>query len=266
MPRSAPLPTPAQLASLLAEEHRSHAPFHTLAPLRGGAALEDAYAVQDAFLEHLRARRGPSVGYKVGLTSKRMQALCGLTEPVAGSVLEQRVHASPAEIGLERHAHLGIESELCLTLADDLPPRAAPYSPTEIARALGSAAAAFELIDDRHADYSCLDAFTLIADNSWNEGVVLAPGRPVSGLDLAALAGTLQVDGARVDQGRSGDALESPVAVVAWLAAHLGRRGGGLKAGDFVMTGGIVPTRFAQPGQSYRFELEGLPAVELRIR
>ena len=30
-----------------------------------------------------------------------------------------------------------------------------------------------ELVDDRHADYAKLDVRTLVADNSWNAGVVL---------------------------------------------------------------------------------------------
>jgi 2-keto-4-pentenoate hydratase len=261
---------PAELAALLEREHRERVPFHSL--LREAqlpvevASLDHAYAVQDAFVARLGAAAGKPRGYKVGLTSRRMQQMCGIEEPVAGRVLARRVHASPAEVLLDRHLHLGIESELCLLLKADLPARATPYSSEEVARAVGSAAAAFELIDDRGADYAHLDAFTLVADNSWNAGVVLAAGSDAGGLDLSALEGRLLVDDRLVDRGHVADALGSPSAVLAWLAAHVGRRGEALRAGDFVMTGSVVPTRFARAGEHYRFELTGLAAVELRIR
>ena len=37
---------------------------------------------------------------------------------------------------------------------------------------------AFELIDDRNADYEGFDAHSLIADNTWNAGVILGDAIP----------------------------------------------------------------------------------------
>jgi 2-keto-4-pentenoate hydratase len=272
---------PAELAALLEREHRERVAFHSLLPevqltcdarveARSSCAnlpapMERAYAVQDAFVERLRGSAGAPCGYKVGLTSPRMQEMCGLDEPVAGRVLAQRLLRSPAQVPLERFMHLGVESEICLTLGADLPARTTPYSLAEVARSVSSAAAAFELIDDRGSDYARLDAFTLVADNSWNEGVVLASGRATSTAELGALEGTLWINDLLVDRGHSRDTLDNPLAVVAWLASHLGRRGTGLMAGDFVMTGSVVPTRFARAGEGYRFELTGFPPVELRV-
>ena len=42
---------------------------------------------------------------------------------------------------------------------------------------------AVELVDDRHCDYATLDVLSLIADNSWNAGIVLGVfQRPVQEL------------------------------------------------------------------------------------
>lgn len=253
-----------ELAALIEREHRERIAYHSLIEARMPCGLEDAYRVQEALVERLSATFGAVRGYKVGLTSRRMQSLCGLDEPVAGRVLARRVLSSPADIALERYVHLGVESELCLLLAEDLP-IASTYSAASVAPAVGGVAAAFELIDDRGADYAHLDAFTLVADNAWNEGIVLGEPGPAQALGSGALAGALWVDGRRVDHGSSADTLEHPCAVLAWLAGLLARRGAQLKAGDLVMTGSIVPTRFVRRGEHCRFELEGLPAAELCV-
>jgi hypothetical protein len=39
---------------------------------------------------------------------------------------------------------------------------------------IGGVCAAMELNDDRNADYNNLDVLSLLADNSWNGGVVLS--------------------------------------------------------------------------------------------
>lgn len=256
---------PHELAALLEREHRERIAYHSLIDEFSPLSLARAYEVQDAFVERLRGLAGENRGYKVGLTSRRMQQLCGLDAPVAGRVLEGRVLQSPATITLDRFVHLGVESELCLLLAHDLPARETPYSIEEALRAVGGVAAAFELIDDRGADYQRLEPFTLVADNSWNEGVVLGRVHATNTVELSGLAGTLIINDRIVDRGNSADTLEHPCAVVAWLATELGRRGAALRAGDLIMTGSVVPTRFATRGERYRFELAGLSPVELQV-
>jgi 2-oxo-3-hexenedioate decarboxylase/2-keto-4-pentenoate hydratase len=193
-----------------------------------------------------------------------MQQMCGIDQPVAGRLLSNRMLKSGCTVSAGSFVRLGVESELCIVLAKDLPGRSECYSLEEIGSAVGGVCAAFEIIDDRHSDYSVLDAFSLIADNSWNAGVVLAePGMPGN---MAALTGTLRINGEVVDVGSSADALSHPLAVVQWLCGHLFRRGASLAAGDLIMTGSIVPTRFAKPAEDYHFELEQLPPVSMRVR
>ena len=83
--------------------------------------------------------------------------------------------------------HLGLEFELALTLGEDISP-ATDHTPDSLKPRISAARPAYELIEDRSADYSNLDVKTMIADNAWCGGVVLGP--EIAGwqdMDLAAL-------------------------------------------------------------------------------
>lgn len=163
-----------QVAEHLMAEHAGGRRFTPFAAGSGIADLDGAYAAQDAFVGRLR--RGSTArpaGYKVGLTSRRMQAMCGIDTPVGGVILDGRVHESGVRLSLSDHGRLGLEFEICVIAGKDLPPIGRDYSEAEAAAAVGSVAAAVEMVDDRGCDYATLDVLSLVADNSWNAGVVL---------------------------------------------------------------------------------------------
>ena len=83
--------------------------------------------------------------------------------------------------------------------------------------------------------------------------------------DLATVEGVVAVDGKAVDRGAGRDVLGHPFHPVAWLATHLAAQGTGLRAGDIVMTGSVVTTKFPDRQSAYRFDVTGLGAVELAI-
>jgi 2-keto-4-pentenoate hydratase len=261
----AQMQTPGDLAASLWGQHRERTPFQSIKKLlpEGPSPIDSAYAVQAELVQLMVPSLGIPTGYKIGLTSLRMQQMCGLNEPVAGRLLEGRIQRGGARVQWDNYVRLGVESELCVVLKEALPLRLSPYTISQVGDAIGAVAAAFELIDDRGADYAQLDALSLVADNSWNAGVVL--GELASPMELGAIEGTLQVNGQLVDTGNSRDALSHPLAAVLWLSDHLHRHGSYLRAGDLVMTGSIVPTRTAKVGEHYRFELAGLPPAELWV-
>ena len=154
---------------------------------------------------------------------------------------------------------MGIECEIAVRMGADLPARAGGHTPETVAPAIAAVMPAFELIEDRNADYGALDAFSLVADNAWNAGNVL--GAPLSGwqdIDLRAVRGTLRVNGGIEGEGKGADALGSPLAAVAWLADRLAAQGKALERDMLVMTGSIVKTYFPNPGDRMVFSAEGL--------
>lgn len=253
------------LAQQLASAHQSRALFTPMPPATLGD-LNFAYAVQDHLVSRWRhAGEGDVMGWKVGLTSPRMQAFAGINQPITGAILSRRKRPSGATLDSSEYVHLGIEAELAVCVdrpfleVDEL-------HPDEVMNRLRSISAAFEIVEDRNADYRALDAASLIADNSWNKGVVLGAPTPAQKTQgLTGRRGVLTVNGELSDQGRSEDCGGDPLRIVAWLAAHLARRGQPLQPAQWVLTGSIVTTKFPQQGDRLHFTLEGLSPVEVRI-
>jgi 2-keto-4-pentenoate hydratase len=253
-----------QAAQALAEEHRGGVPFHPFAAEFGIRNIDEAYAVQREFVRLVNRTPGAGIaGYKIGLTVKRMQEMCGIDSPIAGIVFQDRVHKSGASLRTSAYGRLGLEFEIAVRMARELAPDRA-LGLADVAEAVDAICPAFEIIDDRNADYGNLEIRSVIADNAWNAGIVLGDFvKPWP--DLAAVEGVVLADGKAVDRGFGRDVLGHPFHSVAWLAAHLSRTGTTLRAGDIVMTGSLALTRFPDTACTYRFDLSGLGAVEVSI-
>src|SRR5258707_3469640 len=103
-----------------------------------------------------------------------MQAFCGIDHPIAGVVLARRVYQSRAAVRRADFGRLGLEFEIAVRLKSDVPVTGVPCTAELIAPHIGGVCAAIEVVDDRRADYGNLDVLSLVADNSWNGGIVLA--------------------------------------------------------------------------------------------
>jgi 2-keto-4-pentenoate hydratase len=256
--------TSVAVARQLFSEHGAGTNFHTLAAEAGVVDLTSAYAVQREFVELLRPGNGVTAGYKIGLTSARMQKMCNIDQPIAGVVLARRVMRSGIALTAAKYGRLGVEFEIGVRLGRDLPPAGAPYDAEAVGRAVDGVCAAVEVVDDRNADYKSLDVLSLIADNSWNAGAILDEFHP-RWPDLAAAKGTLTIDGKEIDSGHGRDVLGHPFVPLAWLANRLAADGSYLKAGDIVLTGSLVTTKFPKESGRYRYELAGIGAVDFSV-
>jgi 2-keto-4-pentenoate hydratase len=229
--------------------------------------LPAAYAVQDALHARLEAAGcGAVAGHKIGCTTPVMQRFLSIDHPCAGGVLEPTVQH---ERGTFRHTdflHVGVECEIAVRLAHDLPAAGAPYSRARVGAAIGACMAAIEVVDDRYADYRSFDTPTLVADDFFNAACVL--GAPVEAwreLDLAAIRGRMTINDAEVGAGSGGDILGHPLEALAWLANALAARGRQLQAGEFVLLGSVVETRWVEAGDLVEVALEGLGGASARF-
>jgi 2-keto-4-pentenoate hydratase len=254
--------TTATLAEALMTAHKSRSAFKPV--LMGGRPLTctQAYAVQDKFVEILCEETGSSVvGYKIGLTSPAMQEMCGIKSPVHGRIISSRAYESGSSVSLSHYKRVGLEFEIAVKVGKDI--LEVPSSHEEVSHYVEAICPAIELIDDSDADYSGLDAKSLIADNAWNAGIVTGAWYKKTPDNLASLTGRIFLDDTQIDEGRVGDALDHPFASIRWLSEELARQGRILKSGMVVMTGSIVQTRFPDRPGRWRYEIAGLGDVEL---
>ena len=251
-------------AEALLAEHKANTRFRTLGPPDGPATISDAYDIQERYVALLRRKLGEAVGYKVGLTSAAMQTFCGIDHPIAGVVLASRVHRSGANVRRADFGRLGLEFEIAVRFKSDVPVISKPWTAEAIAPHIDGVCAAIELVDDRSADYSNLDVRSLVADNSWNAGIVLSEFL-TKWPDLPGAPGRASRDGAAFGEGHGRDILGHPFNSAAWLATQLNSRGASLKAGEIVMTGSVMKTVFPEEAANYRFELAGIGVVEASV-
>lgn len=236
-----------------------------LAPLGAAAPADEAagYAVQQSVAQALGAV--PPAGFKIGATAKGMQAYLGLTAPVAGFVAGKGLHAPGATLHFADYLAPGVECEVGVRLGRDLP--AGPCTADEAAACVAEVFAAIEIVEKRYGDLAVLGVPTLIADQVFHAGGVCgapAPGWP--GLDLAAVAGRITVDGAVKGEGMGADLLGHPMHALAWLAeSGCAAAFGGLRAGQVVFLGSVTPPIWLEGPGLVEVAFSGLGTVRLRF-
>ena len=255
-----------QAAQFLFEAHAARKPYQPIPREFAPRTITEAYDMQDAYHKLITGGRGPIAGYKVALTTTVMQRMVGFDAPWAGAVFASGVHQSPASIRGEEYVHLGAECEVAVLLNRDMPAALAPYDRASAAEAVGALMPAFELVDDRGADYSDLFFLGVVADNTWNAGVVLGPQVTAwRDIDLATARGTMVINGQQAGEGKGGDVMGHPLEALAWLANTLAARGKSLSQGMFVMTGSIVSTKFLNAGDNATVSIDGLGEARLTV-
>ena len=250
----------AEAARYIHEAHRTRARYQNLPEAIAPSTVAEAYAAQAALCELWGSRLGPIAGLKIATTTRVMQELMGIDHPCMGTIFAARVYASPTTIAKADFINVRVECELAVRLGCDLPKSGVSYTRESVRGAVSEAMAAFELIEDRFADYKSSKALSLIADNAWNGGIVIGPAVPLpAGLDLDGIAGVLKSNGKETGTGKTDD----PLGSLAWLANQAAECGRPMTAGMVVITGSVIPTVDIAPGERLDFALDGVGETSL---
>jgi 2-oxo-hept-3-ene-1,7-dioate hydratase len=231
--------------------------------------LDDAYAIQQAWVELQVAAGARLVGHKIGLTSRAMQAAMRIDEPDFGALLDDMVFDDGAELAASRFCDPKIEVELAFVLGR---PLAGPdVTMLDVLSATEYVVPALELIDARSyrvhpqskAPRTVRDT---IADNAADAGVIVG-GRPVGPgeVDLRWVAALAYRNGVVEESGVAAAVLNNPANGVAWLArryASLGRR---LEPGQLVLSGSFTRPLDARPGDVFHVDYGPLGAIGCRF-
>jgi 2-keto-4-pentenoate hydratase len=250
-----------QAAKSLFAQYQANETFTALPGPWNIETIPEAYAVQREYLKFLAEVQGKVAGYKLAYTTATMQQRAGWHEPCAGALMATTIYHSPATLKGTSYRRLGMECEVAVELAADLPASGAPYTRDSVSEAVGAVMAAFEVIDMRLPEgMDGLErTLTSVATNISNAGAVLGPRvTDWRGLDLAAARGWATINDVEVGSGYGSDVMGHPFEPLAWLANKLAGEGQDLPKGTIVITGSIVPPKFLEPGDQAKVAVEGL--------
>jgi 2-keto-4-pentenoate hydratase len=253
-----------EAANWVSEQRQAKNIFQNFNEMFGLESFEDAYFVQDA-LEAVWAHKGDVTGYKLALTSKAMQNMFGVNTPFKGNLFSETILKGDQVVSLKNYGRLGVEFELAIEIGEDFGANFKNMTIEECMSKVSAVYPAFELIDDRKADYSKVNLISTTADNSWNANTVLgSKSQNFSHLDFSVNQVFKSING-NIETSVTGAALENPFNAVIWIADFLNKRGSKLKKGQIVMTGSTFPTYFPQPGDVIEFEVFDIGKIKINI-
>ncbi len=213
-----------------------------------------------AFAQQLRARQddlaagATPVGWKVGFGTPAALAGLDIDAPLVGYLLGGGLLPSGATVSLSGWTAPKIETEIAVHLAADLP---AGAGADEAAAAIGGLSLAFELVD---IDAALSDPIAILERNVFQRHVVLGPRRPPGPPPLVDIVVDDQPAAAGADPSA---AIGDLAAVTAHVADVVGRFGPGLKAGDVIITGAIVPALDLGAGEHHVARATGLGEIAI---
>jgi 2-keto-4-pentenoate hydratase len=140
--------------ALLYRHWQNGTQFEGLPPDLMPADRAEAYCVQ-ACIEGYSAK--PPVGWKIAATSAAGQAHIGVDGPMAGRLLAERAVPVEGRWALGNNLMKVAELEFAFRFAEDLPPRAEPYTPAEVLPAW-RLHLAIELPDSRYRHFEQVGA------------------------------------------------------------------------------------------------------------
>ena len=244
----------ADAARLLLSARRDPSqPLRALPDAVAPKTTEQAVGIQRAIMAEL----GEIGGWKVGRPNP--QGACNCSPLPAAGIKE-----SPATV--TDCPMRGVEAEIAVRMARDLPPREAPYGREEVLAAIGSAHPAIEVLHSRFADPDAQDALANLADSLSHGGFVW--GRAKQGwqeVDLATESVRLLVDGEEIKR-RTGNPAGDMIELLVWMANEGARWAGGLRAGQFVTTGSWTAKDFVPAGARVEVVFDRMGTAEVSLQ
>jgi 2-oxo-hept-3-ene-1,7-dioate hydratase len=238
--------TLAQAAERLEEAERTRVACRQFSLDYPDMTIDDAYAIQHAWMQ-LKLRNGRMVkGHKIGLTSKAMQRAVNIAEPDYGTLLDDMFYRDGAVIPSERFLQLKIEAELAFVLAKPL--SGPDCTLFDVLDATAYVTPALEILDARIQRIDpetkrTRNVFDTISDNAANAALVLG-GRPfkpaVIDADMRRIGAIVSRNGEVEETGLAAGVLNHPGYGVAWLANRLHRFGVTLQPGQVILAGSFI--------------------------
>jgi 2-oxo-hept-3-ene-1,7-dioate hydratase len=245
-------------AQRLDESERARTQIRQLSIQHPAMTVEDAYAVQKAWVA-LKTSAGRTVkGHKIGLTSKAMQYSSNINEPDYGVLLDDMFFADGAGIPTERFIVPRLEVELAFVLGKPL--RGPNCTIFDVLSATEYVTPAVEIIDARIQQVdpetkATRKVFDTISDKAAGAALV-AGGRPFRPLDtdLRWVGAVCYRNAVIEESGVAAAVLNHPANGVAWLANKFAAHNVSLAAGELILGGSFTRPVPARRGDTFHID------------
>ncbi len=245
-----------EAAARLHEAEKTRKQIRQLSIQYPDMTLDDAYAIQQAWVGVKIAEGRVARGHKIGLTSRAMQSALNIDTPDSGILFDDMFFEDTATIPTDRFIACRIEAELAFVLKHRL--KGPNCTIFDVLDATAYVVPALEILDTR---IERVDAETkatrkivdTIADNAANAGIVIG-GRPFRPLDtdLRWVGALCYRNGVLEETGLAAGVLNHPAMGVAWLANKIAASGHALEAQQVVLAGSFIRPIEARKGDTFQ--------------
>jgi 2-oxo-hept-3-ene-1,7-dioate hydratase len=215
--------------------------------------MDEAYQVQAALIRRKLLAGRKVIGWKIGLTSKAMQAALNINIPDSGVLLDDMLFEDGAVIPADRFIQPRIEAEIAFIMKA---PLKGAVSVFDVIDATDYIVPALEILDTRilRADPQTKKTRTIvdtISDNAANAGIVLG-GRAMrpNEVDMRWMGAIVSRNAEVEETGLGAGVLNHPARGIVWLANRLTQYGYTIEAGQIVLAGSFIRPIEARHGDT----------------
>lgn len=261
--------TIAALAARLDQAEKTRTQIRQFSIEHPEITLEDAYAVQKAWVGMKLAEGRTLVGHKIGLTSRAMQRSSNIDEPDYGALLSNMLFKDGSDIPFGRFIVPRVEVELAFILKQRLEgPNCTVF---DVLNATDYVVPSVEIIDARLTRADAETGRTrkvtdTISDNAANAGIVLG-GRPFKPgeLDMRWVSALCYRNGVIEETGVAAAVLNHPANGPAWLANKLHPHGEALEPGEIILGGSFIAPVDARAGDVFHIDYGPCGSISFRF-
>jgi 2-oxo-hept-3-ene-1,7-dioate hydratase len=249
----------AELAIDLARRHeRARRDVESIDPVTveyPDLSIDDAYAVQQAWVDLQIADGAKLVGRKIGLTSRAMQQQMKIDEPDFGALLDYMIMPSGIKLRHSDFVDPKLEVEVAFMIGKRLSGDAITVE--QVLAATDYVQPALELIDARShrvhpVTKRARTVVDTIADNAADAGVILG-GEKVkpADVDMRWIGAIFSCNGVVEETGLAAGVLGHPANGIAWVARRLAPYGLAIEPGQIILAGSFTRASPTRPGDDF---------------
>jgi 2-oxo-hept-3-ene-1,7-dioate hydratase len=254
-------------ATALYEAEKNRRQIAPLSLAHPDMEMDDAYAVQKAWVDRKLADGRKVTGYKIGLTSRAMQMAMKIDTPDFGVLLDDMFFANGAAIRAADFTDPRIEVEFAFVLKEPL--FGEDVTVDQVMAATDHVVPALELIAarsyrvDPDTGYT-RNVFDTIADNAANAGYILGDTEvDPAGIDLPWAGAMLYLNGEIEETGLAGGVMGHPAHGICWVCKRFAPHGVRLEPGQVVLAGSFTRPVVVRAGDQILADYGPLGSIEV---